>query len=39
MEKKSKNQGYLIVANGDGMQHTESGGEMNGIHRRFMLWG
>ena len=34
MKKKSKDQGYLIVANRGGSQHTESGGGMNGIHRR-----
>ena len=39
MKKKSKDQGYLIVVNGGGTQRTESGDGMNGIHRRFMLWG
>jgi len=39
MKKKSKDQGLLIVANGDGKQH--SGGECSGdgIHRQCMLWG
>ena len=39
MEKESKDQGYLIVANGGGAQRTGSGGGVNGIHRRFMKWG
>jgi len=37
--EKSKDQGHLIVANGDGAQHTESGDDMDGIHCRFTLWG
>ena len=39
MKKKNKDQGYLIVVNGDGAQHTRSGDGINGIQRRFMLWG
>jgi len=39
MKKKGKVHGYLIVVNRGGTQRTESGGGMNGIHRRFMLWG
>ena len=35
MEKKSKDQGHLIVANGGGVQHTGSGDSMDGIHCRF----
>ena len=38
MKKKSKDQGHLIVANGDGAQHTGSGDVMDGIHCRFTLW-
>ena len=38
MKKKSKDQGYLIVANGGGAQITGNGGGVDGIHRRFMLW-
>ena len=36
MKKVSKDQGYFIAANGGGAQHTESGGGVDGIHRRFM---
>jgi len=39
MKKKSKDQGYLIAANRGGEQHTGSGGGVDGINRRFMLWG
>ena len=39
MKKKSKDQGHLIVANGDGAQRTRSGDDMDGIHYRFTLWG
>ena len=39
MKKKNKDQGYLIVVNGDGAQHTRSGDGMDGIHYWFMLWG
>ena len=39
IRKKSKDQGYLIVVNGGREQHTRSGGGMDGIHRRLMLWG
>ena len=39
MKKKSKDQGHLIVVNGDGVQRTGSGDGMDGIHCRFMLWG
>ena len=39
MKKKSKDQGYLIVANGGGTQCTGSGDGMDGLHRWFMLWG
>ena len=39
MKKKSKDQGHLIVANGDGAQRTGSGDGMDGIHCRFTLWG
>ena len=40
MEKKSKDQGYLIVANGGGVQaqRTRSGDGMDGIHYRLTLW-
>ena len=40
MEKKSKDQGYLIVANGGGAQaqRTRSGDGMDGIHYRLTLW-
>jgi len=31
MKKKSEDQGYLIVANGGGAQHTGSGDNMDGI--------
>ena len=37
MKKKSKDQGYLIAANGGGAQHTGSRCGGDGIHRRFML--
>ena len=33
MKKKSKDQGYLIAANGGGEQHTGSGGDMDRVHR------
>ena len=36
MKKKSKDQGYFIVVNGGGAQHTRSGGGMDGIHKRSM---
>ena len=39
MKKKSKDQGHLIVANGDGAQRTGSGDDMDRIHYRFTLWG
>ena len=39
MKKKSKDQGHLIVANGDGAQRTGSGDDMDGIHYRFTPWG
>ena len=39
MKKKSKDQGHLIVANGDGAQCTGSGDNMDGIQCRFTLWG
>ena len=32
MKKKSKDQGYLIVANGDEKQCTRSGDGVDGIH-------
>ena len=37
MKKKNKDQGYFIVANGGGAQHTRTGEGVDGIHRRFML--
>ena len=37
-KKKSKDQGDLIVVNGGGAQHTRSGGDMDRVHRRVMLW-
>ena len=39
MKKKSKDQGHLIVVNGDGAQRTGSGDGIDGIHCRFTLWG
>ena len=39
MEKKSKDQGDLIVMNGGGAQHTVSGGDRDGLHRWAMRWG
>jgi hypothetical protein len=39
MKKKSKDQGHLIVVNGDGAQRTTSGDGMDGIHCRFTLQG
>ena len=39
MKKKSKDQGHLIVANGDGAQRTRSGDDIDGIHCWFTLWG
>ena len=39
MEKKSKDQGYFIVANGGGAQHTESRDGMDVVHRQVMPWG
>ena len=39
MKKKSKDQGYFIVANGGGVQHTGSGDGMDGVHQQVMLWG
>ena len=39
MKEKSKDQGHLKVANGDGVQRTRSGDGTDGIHYRFMLWG
>ena len=39
MKKKSEDQGYLIVANRGGAQHAGSGGDVDGIHRWFMIWG
>ena len=38
MRKKSKDQGYLIVANRGGTQHTRSEDDVDGIYRRVMLW-
>ena len=38
IKQKSKDQGDLIVANGGGVQHTRSGGDMDRVHRRVMLW-
>ena len=32
MKKKSKDQGHLIVVNGDETQRTGSGDSMDGIH-------
>ena len=32
MEKKSKDQGYVIVANGGGAQHIGSGDGVDGVH-------
>ena len=39
IKKKSKDQGHLIVANGDGAQRTRSGDGRDGIHCRFTLRG
>ena len=39
MKKKSKDQGHLIVVNGDGAQRTGSEDDMDGIHCQFMPWG
>ena len=35
-EEEEQGPRLLIVANGDGKQHTGSGGGVDGIHRRFM---
>ena len=32
MEKKSRDQGHLIVANRDGAQRTRSGDGVDGVH-------
>jgi len=32
MEKKSKDQGYLIVANGGGVRCTRGGDGVDGVH-------
>ena len=39
MEKKSKDQEYLIEVNRGGAQHIGSGESMEEIHKWFMLWG